>query len=87
MPSLANVVKEIKSVRVQGAKEIAIFGLKFLRDFAQEQGFDSKFDEVADSLKEVRPTAVVLHNCIEIIKRERKISAIDDLIAYLTKSS
>lgn len=87
MPSLENVVEEIKSVRVQGAKEIAIYGLKFLRDFAEEQGFDGKFDKVADLVKEVRPTAVVLHNCIEIIKKERKISAIDNLIAYLTKSS
>ncbi|NWG38212.1 S-methyl-5-thioribose-1-phosphate isomerase [Nitrososphaera sp.] len=87
MPSLENVVEEIKSVRVQGAKEIAIYGLKFLRDFAKEQGFDSKFDQVAELLKEVRPTAVVLHNCIEIIKKERKISSMDRLIGYLTKSS
>lgn len=87
MRALKSVLGEIKSVRVQGAKEIAIYGLKFLREFAEEQGFDGKFDEVADLLKEVRPTAVVLHNCVEIVKKEKKISTIDSLIAYLTKSS
>lgn len=87
MPALEAVVREIKSVRVQGAKEIAIYGLRFLREYVQDKGFDNKFDQVADHLKEVRPTAVVLHNCIEIVKRERKMSSLDRLIAYLAKSS
>lgn len=87
MSALEKALSEIKSVRVQGAKEIALYALKFLRKVAQEQGFGKKFDEIADALREVRPTAVVLHNCIEIIKRDRKISAIDRLITYLTKSS
>ncbi|NOJ27759.1 MAG: hypothetical protein DA330_07100 [Nitrososphaera sp.] len=87
MPTLEHAVSEIKSVRVQGAKEIALYALKFLRKVVQEQGFEGRFDELADALRKIRPTAVVLHNCIEIIKRERKISTIDSLIAYLTESS
>lgn len=85
--SLEQLLKEIKSVKVQGAKQIALHSLKFLRQFAEEQGFGKRFDEVADTLRQVRPTAVVLHNCIEIIKQERKVSTIDKLIEYLTKSS
>jgi glutaminase len=53
----------------------------------QEEAFDGKFDEIADVLRNVCPTAVVLHNCIEIIKHKRRISDINRLIAYLTKSS
>lgn len=87
MRALEEVLDEIKSVRVQGAKEIAVYGLVFLREFAEKQGFNGRFDKAADLLKEVRPTAVVLHNCVEIIQKERKISAINNMIEYLKKSS
>lgn len=87
MPTLAQAISEIKSVKVQGAKQIALFGLKFLRKVAQEKGFGNEFDKAANTLREVRPTAVVFHNCIEMIKHERKISTIDKLITYLTASS
>lgn len=85
--SLEQLIEEIKSVRVQGAKQIAVSCLRFLRPFAQEHGFGREFNETADLLRQVRPTAVVLHNCIEIIKQEKKISTIDNLVEYLTKSS
>lgn len=52
----------------------------------QEQGFDEKFDEIADVLRKVRPTAVGLHNCLEVIKHKRRVSAIDRPIAYLTEN-
>lgn len=87
MVSLEKAVSEIKSVRVQGAKEIAIYGLKFLRQFAKRSGYNLKFEAAAHFLEEARPTAVVLHNCIEIIKKKKKISTIDKLIRDLEKSS
>lgn len=87
MASLEKAVSEIKSVRVQGAKEIAIYGLKFLRQFAKRSGYNLKFEAAAHFLEEARPTAVVLHNCIEIIKKKKEISTIDKLIRDLEKSS
>lgn len=87
MASLEKAVSEIKSVRVQGAKEIAVYGLKFLRQFAKRSGYNLKFEAAAHFLEEARPTAVVLHNCIEIIKKKKKISAIDKLIRDLERSS
>lgn len=87
MASLEKVVSEIKSVKVQGAKEIAVYGLKFLRQFAKRSGYNLKFEAAAHFLEEARPTAVVLHNCIEIIKKKKKISAIDKLIRDLERSS
>lgn len=87
MGSLEKTVQNIKNVRIQGAKEIAIYGLKFLRQFAKKHGFKLKFEAATHFLEEARPTAVVLHNCIEIIKKKKKISAIDKLIRDLEKSS
>ncbi|WP_337861979.1 translation initiation factor eIF-2B subunit [Nitrososphaera sp.] len=87
MVTLERAVREIESVRVQGAKQIAVYGLQFLRQVALEQGFDERFDKIADRLRKVRPTAVVLHNCIEMIKQERKLSTIDRLMAYLSEES
>lgn len=85
--SLEQLIAEIESVRIQGAKQIAAYSLKFLRKFGQEHGFGKEFTEIMDILEQVRPTAVVLHNCIEKLKQDNRISTIDNLIEYLTKSS
>lgn len=83
MGSLEKAVQDIKDFKVQGANQIAIYGLGFLKQFAKQHGFNLKFEAAAHFLEEARPTAVVLHNCIEIVKRKKKISAIDKLIKTL----
>lgn len=83
MENLESVVKNIKDVKVQGAKEIAVYALKFLRQFCKKNGFKLKFEVAAKFLEEARPTAVVLHNCLEILKNERSLKSIDRLIKYL----
>jgi len=83
MDTLEEVVENIKAVKVQGAKEIAIYSLKFLRKFCKKNGFKLKFEVVAKVLEEARPTAVVLHNCLEILKKNRKLSTIDSLLERL----
>jgi len=83
MVSLEKVIGNIKSVKIQGAKEQAIYGLKFLREFCKKNGFGLKFEVAAWKLEEARPTAVVLHNCIEILKKKRKLKTIDKLIRQL----
>jgi ribose 1,5-bisphosphate isomerase len=87
MDTLEEVVENIKAVKVQGAKEIAIYSLKFLRKFCKKNGFKLKFEVAAKVLEEARPTAVVLHNCLEILKKNRKLSTIDNLIRVLEKST
>jgi ribose 1,5-bisphosphate isomerase len=74
-------------VRVQGAKEIAVYALKFLRDFCKKNGFKLKFEVAAWKLEEARPTAVVLHNCIEILKKKRSLKTIDRLLKQLNESN
>ena len=85
--SVEKAVEDIKSLRVQGAKEIAVYGLTFLRKYCKKHGFGLKFEIVAWKLEEVRPTAVVLHNCIEILKKNRKIKTIDKLLRQLRTST
>jgi len=80
---LEKTVKAIKNVKVQGAKEIAIYALKFLRYFCKKNGFGLKFEIAAKVLEDARPTAVVLHNCIEILKKEKKLRTIDRLLKQL----
>ncbi|MEM5874476.1 MAG: S-methyl-5-thioribose-1-phosphate isomerase [Candidatus Aenigmatarchaeota archaeon] len=85
METPQQVVQKIKSVQVQGAKQIALYSLKYLRKFCKKYGFGHKFEIVADTLENARPTAVVLHNCLKILKRERNIETIDRLIKELEK--
>jgi ribose 1,5-bisphosphate isomerase len=42
-----------------------------------------KFEVAAWKLEEARPTAVVLHNCLEILKKKRKLRTIDRLLKQL----
>ena len=87
MDSLEKVVENIKSVKIQGAKEIAIYALKFLRSFCKKNGFKLKFEVAAMILVRSRPTAVVLHNCIEILMKNRNLKTIDNLIKRLETST
>lgn len=83
MASLEKAIEDIRDFKVQGANQIAIYGLVFLKNFAKTHGFDLKFEAAAHFLEKARPTAVVLHNCVEIVKRKKKISAINDLVKNL----
>ena len=83
MTPLEKAVSDIKNFRVQGANQIAVFGLKFLRGYAKQHGFGLKFEAAAHFLEEARPTAVVLHNCIEEVKKKKTIGSIDSLLKFL----
>jgi len=83
MESPARAAERIRSVRIQGAREIAIYSLKYLRGFCKRYGFKLKFEVAAMILESARPTAVVLHNCLEILKKRRSLRTIDQLIKRL----
>lgn len=87
MESPAQASEKIRSVKIQGAKEIAIYSLRYLRRFCKEHGFKLKFEVAAMILEEARPTAVVLHNCLEILKKKRSLKTIDQLIKRLEEAS
>ncbi len=81
--SLPKAVRKIKSVEIQGAKEIAIYSLKFLRVICKKKGFGKEFRHATNELEKARPTAVVLHNCLEIIRKEKSLESIDELLERL----
>jgi ribose 1,5-bisphosphate isomerase len=82
-PSLPTAVMKIRSVEVQGAKEIALYSLKFLRKLAKRKGFGREFRRAMEELEHARPTAVVLHNCVRILRISRSLRTIDALIHKL----
>jgi ribose 1,5-bisphosphate isomerase len=84
---LDSLLNRIKSLEIQGAKQIATESLRFLRDYAKEHGFGKDFDRAADRIEKVRPTAVVLHNCLEIVKRERSVESIGKVLSRLNQAT
>ena len=83
--SLESLVKRIKSLEIQGAKQIAVECLKFLRALAKKKGFGRDFDSAMKKLEKARPTAVVLHNCLEIIRKEKDVKTINRLLRQLNQ--
>jgi ribose 1,5-bisphosphate isomerase len=84
---LNDLIKKLKSLEIQGAKEIATESLKFLRKLAKEKGFGREFNNTAKRIENTRPTEVVLHNCLEIIKKEKKVETINRLLRRLNQST
>lgn len=81
------MVAKIKGLDIQGAQEIAIESLKFLRSYGSDYGYCRKFSEAMEKLEEARPTAVVLHNCIEELKKEPSGETIVMLLARIKSST
>ena len=84
--SLAEAVKKIKNVEVQGATEIAIFALKFLLEYSKKYGFGKKFDNALKGLEKARPTGVVLHNALKIVRQQKSEATIRFLINDIKNS-
>lgn len=83
MKTLQQVTRDIREFKIQGANQIALYSLCFLKKIALCHGFGLKFKTASQHLERVRPTAVVLHNCIQIINTSPKISTVDTLINTL----
>jgi ribose 1,5-bisphosphate isomerase len=84
---LKTLIDRINRLEIQGAKEIAIESLKFLRKIAKEKGFGKEFEQAAKKLEKTRPTEVVLHNCLEIVKKEKNVEAISKMINKLNQAT
>ncbi|MCD6476885.1 MAG: hypothetical protein J7K26_01810 [Candidatus Aenigmarchaeota archaeon] len=68
---LSKLIENIKSIKIQGATQIAIEALKFLKT----QPY-SKWGSIQRKLEKIRPTGVVLHNALELAKKERDVNKI-----------
>ena len=83
---MENIFKRIKSLQIQGATAIAAESLKYLKKFSAKNGFGKKFDAECKRLLAVRKTAVVLHNVLEELKKEKSAKKIDELLERLQKN-
>lgn len=83
---LEELVNKIKEVRIQGARRIALESLRFLENLAAQRGFGPEFEEACERLRSARPTAVVLFNCLEELKRVRSREKLRELISRLESS-
>lgn len=87
MQNLREFVRKIKSLEIQGANEITLESLKFLRRYAREKGFKKEFNKAAREIERARPTEVALHNCLEIIKKEKTFESINRLTRKLNQAT
>jgi len=80
------VYENIKSVRIQGAMNIAKYSLLYLKSFAKKHGFGKKFEKEMKILEKIRPTAVVLHNVLEELNKEKSFEKINELLERLEEA-
>lgn len=83
MGSLERTVRSIETMETRGAKRIAIVGLREIKKIVEKDGFGKEFNRACKLLSKARPTAVVLHNVIETLRKEKSIKAVDRLTYYL----
>ncbi len=76
------IIREIKSLKIQGARVITISALRTLLNYVERNGFDAGFDDLANLFSEIRPTQASLFNAMELIKKHRNARTIQRLIDY-----
>lgn len=65
----------------QGANQIAIASLEYLKKTKLKD-----FEKVSKQLEAARPTAVVLHNCLEAIRKDKSVNTINKLINQIKRA-
>lgn len=75
-----NFASRLRSLQVQSATTIAVKSLKHLSRFAKRKGFGKNFGKECKKLLETRPTAVVLFNAVERLKKSPSQETISDII-------
>lgn len=78
-----SVYRDIASLKIQGANEVALAVLKYLKKFCKRHGFEKEFEKEVNKFLSLRSTAVVLYNVIDELKKERTIEKLDELIGRI----
>lgn len=79
-------IHDIKSLKVQGAKEVALASLDILENVLKKEGRGRKFEEMCSLLQDIRPTAVVTYNVIEALKESPSLKTIQEIKEYMENS-
>lgn len=79
-------VERLRALDVQSATTIALESMKYLLRFTGDNDFGKKFDMECKRLLAARPTAVVLYNSIERIRKRKNSQTIKSVIKELQES-
>ncbi|MBU4246276.1 MAG: translation initiation factor eIF-2B [Nanoarchaeota archaeon] len=79
---VAKTVQDIKSLKIQGARNIALAALDALIHVAKKHGFEKEFFTATDALSNSRKTAVPLYNVIEAAKKRKSIEVMAELKSF-----
>ncbi len=83
---VSRTAREIRDLEIQGAQEIAVSGLRVLREVARLKGFGTEFALAAEKLIGARPTGISLYNCMKPVKEKRSLQGIDAVLKHLVKA-
>ncbi|OYT57229.1 MAG: dTMP kinase [Candidatus Aenigmarchaeota archaeon ex4484_14] len=79
---IMSVVKDIKNLKIQGATDIALKSLNYLKRFVGKKDFNKK----CTLLLNARPTAVTLYNVLKELKKTPTKKKINELVKALNES-
>lgn len=74
------IVEDIISLKIQGARQISVETLRHLDRLSQKSGFGKDFEIEAKKLASARPTAVMVHNVVDILLKSRSQETIHTLL-------
>lgn len=63
-----DTVRKIENVEIQGATNVAESGVRLLKELIEEGADEERVDEVAERLKNARPTEPFLFNCVRVAR-------------------
>ncbi len=81
-----DLIRRLKALDMQSATTIALTSMQYLLKFSNKNGFGKKFDSECKGLLAARPTAVVLHNAMERVKKRKSVSSLNGVIKELQES-
>ncbi len=76
--------RRIKNLEIQGAKEIALETLKLFKNYCDRA---EELVKISFEIENVRPTAVVIHNVMNVFRSSPNCRTIDKLIKDLLKAN
>ena len=82
------IVLDINSLKIQGAKNVALASLNALKILYDEEGLTNNFFNLIDLLQNLRYTQVITFNALEIVKKyiSKDPKIFDKLIKYIKES-
>ena len=88
-PEILKTILDINSLRIQGAKNVALASLQAARRLYEKEGASDNFFKLIDLLQNLRYTQVITYNSLEIVKKNvlKNPKVFDKLENYIKESN